>query len=92
MADVNSNGRGTVQKVWDAIMDPDHGMAVKLAVLDERTAKIGESVMQLQADVQLLNDAKQQRTGRRALARGLWAGALAIAMLATAILGMIFST
>ncbi len=92
MADANDNGRGTVQKIWDALVDPDHGLAIKVAVLGERTANIEKSVTELQADVKLLNDAKQRRTGRRALARGLWAGALAIAMLATAILGLVFST
>ena len=91
MADANGNGRGTVQRIWDAIADPKDGLAVQIASLKERQANMHEDVVVLKAKVDILNEESQRRAGARKLGKGLWAAVIALLTLAIAVLGLMVS-
>ena len=92
MTDANGNGRGTVQRIWDAIADPKDGLAVQIASLKERQANMHEDVVVLKAKVDILNEDSQRRAGARKLGRGIWAAVIALLTLTVAILGLMYST
>ena len=91
MADANGNGRGTVQRIWNAIADPKDGLAVQIASLKERQANMHEDVVVLKAKVDILNEESQRRAGARKFGKGLWAAVVALLTLALAILGLMVS-
>ena len=91
MTDANGNGRGTVQRIWDAIADPKDGLAVQIASLKERQANMHEDVVVLKAKVDILNEESQRRAGARKLGKGLWAAVIALLTLAIAVLGLMVS-
>ena len=91
MTDANGNGRGTVQRIWDAIVDPKDGLAVQIASLKERQANMHEDVVVLKAKVDILNEESQRRAGARKLGKGLWAAVIALLTLAVAVLGLMVS-
>ena len=88
MADANGNGRGTVQRIWDAIADPKDGLAVQIASLKERQANMHEDVVVLKTDVDILKAESQRRAGARKLGKGLWAAVIALLTLAAAVLAL----
>jgi len=91
VTDANGNGRGTVQRIWDAIADPKDGLAVQIASLKERQANMHEDVVVLKAKVDILNEESQRRAGARKLGKGLWAAVIALLTLAIAVLGLMVS-
>jgi len=91
MADANGNGRGTVQRIWDAIADPKDGLAVQIASLKERQANMHEDVVVLKTDVDILKAESQRRAGARKLGKGLWAAVIALLTLTVAVLGLMVS-
>ena len=92
MADANGNGRGTVQRIWDILVDPEDGMTVKLTRMEEGQKSMHSDVVKLQTDVDILKAESQRRAGARKLGNGLWAAVIALLTLTVAILGLMYST
>ena len=88
MADANGNGRGTVQRIWDILVDPEDGMTVKLTRMEEGQKSMHSDVVKLQTDVDILKAESQRRAGARKLGKGLWAAVIALLTLAAAVLAL----